>query len=499
MPITGLDAWASGTTDGTTYSISSGDDRLLVVCISEEASSITEDNVTCTYGDQSMTKAVHKYRAASFDAQVKIFYLKEAGIAAATGTAITFTGEASSFVWGARSLAGVDQTTPVSATDTDENGSTQPNDVTVTVDANGAFIAAATSGDDATADWTGGDTTEGYDALTGTMTGTGSELLISGIGGSKTAQVEFTDQNRMVIAGIALSPADVEPVISSIDTDNDTVDTRSSVAIAGVNFGATETGSAKVEVGSSATYGTTETEIDATAWGATSVTVTLEAESDGHALDDDFTLPLDPAYLWVTDSAGARNTTGFQFTLKPAGATWLAVEDTDVNIDVTSGNVQKRLRVEIKNTGGTGTSIALRWTYSHNSGSYTTLTASSTHVQTVASASPYFVDGDDVTEKLLSGSDTLITNNDAQEESTGVFTVPSFTGGQVIEAELSFVLVASALANNDTIDFRVEENDGTDLGTYSQTPRVTITKGAGGANPRGPLGHPLQGALGGPI
>ena len=70
-----------------------------------------------------------------------------------------------------------------------------------------------------------------------------------------------------------------------------------------------ETGSAKVEISNNATYGCgTIVEIDATALvGDTSVTVTLRRESDSAALAALFTLPLSPAYLWVTDSAGARN------------------------------------------------------------------------------------------------------------------------------------------------------------------------------------------------
>ncbi|MDJ0950954.1 MAG: hypothetical protein QNJ94_18740 [Alphaproteobacteria bacterium] len=356
----------------------------------------------------------------------------------------------------------------------------------VTTSVNDCLIVASSAAGDGTggtrfSGWTNGNLsglteradfsfTNGSDGAIGVASG---GLATAGSSGATTAT--FSTNEEEANWCIALEPEPDGPSITSIDSDDDTVDTRTGVTIAGSSFGASETGSAKVEVSNNATYGSgTVVEIDATSWSDTSITVDIEEEGTGNPLSDDFTLPLDPAYLWVTDSTGSRNSVGHQFKLKDAGATWLANKDTDVNIDVTSGNVQKRLRLEIDNSGGEATTPSFRWIYSKNSGAYATITASSSNIRTKSTT--HFADGDDCDESLL-GAGTLITNNNGAEESTGVMTMgANFSGSSEIECELSFELVSADLANNDTIDIRLEENDGTDFDTYTETPRITITK-----------------------
>ena len=58
-----------------------------------------------------------------------------------------------------------------------------------------------------------------------------------------------------VAVAFSLTLAAPTPIISSIDSDNDTVDTRTGIPIVGANFGSAGTGSFKVEVSNNSTYG----------------------------------------------------------------------------------------------------------------------------------------------------------------------------------------------------------------------------------------------------
>ena len=160
------------------------------------------------------------------------------------------------------------------------------------------------------------------------------------------------------------------------------------------------------------------------------------------------------------------------------GASWLAALNTDVNIDVTSGNVQKRLRIELDAGGNVSKTPTFKYKYSKNGGAYADITTSSNDIQ--VSDSTHFTDGDDCAVQLL-GSDTFITNNNGAVDATdGSFTMgATFTTGQEIETELSFNLIAADLSNADVIDIRIYDNDNA-ISTYTQTPRITITKSGAG-------------------
>ena len=155
-----------------------------------------------------------------------------------------------------------------------------------------------------------------------------------------------------------------------------------------------------------------------------------------------------------------------------AGASWLADLNTDLaDINVIS-DVELRLRVLLARAGDNATTPAFKWQYNKNSGGWTDITASSSDVATFDSSE--FADGDDCAEQLL-GSGTLITNNDAAEESTGTFTMPvDFTAGSEVEAEIALQLQSADLAHGDTLEFRIVEGDGTALDTYTQTPSIDV-------------------------
>ena len=106
-----------------------------------------------------------------------------------------------------------------------------------------------------------------------------------------TTPTAITNYDQNATVTITAPP----PAITSIDGDNDTVDTRTGVSIVGTNLGASETGSAKAEVSNNATYGSgTVIEIDATAWSATTVTVTLRRGERQRRADHAFQLAAQP-------------------------------------------------------------------------------------------------------------------------------------------------------------------------------------------------------------
>jgi hypothetical protein len=103
--------------------------------------------------------------------------------------------------------------------------------------------------------------------------------------------------------------ADADPTISSV-TPSSFEDTDTGIVVAGLDFGASETGSAEVTVCPTNDVADMDCETqDATAWGATEVTFTA-AQGD---------LVAGSAFLFVTDSAGDSNASGEPVTFTEPG------------------------------------------------------------------------------------------------------------------------------------------------------------------------------------
>ncbi len=157
-----------------------------------------------------------------------------------------------------------------------------------------------------------------------------------------------------------------------------------------------------------------------------------------------------------------------------AGASYAGALDTSIEVDVTAGNVQKRLRIGIENTDATTAGAsAYKVRVSKNGGAYADVTASSSNVKTFACAN--FADGDDVAQLITSG--TYQTDNNAAEESTGAFTLTAgLAASTKFETEIALEFISADLANGDSLDFRITQSDGTVLDTYTVTANATITK-----------------------
>jgi hypothetical protein len=94
-------------------------------------------------------------------------------------------------------------------------------------------------------------------------------------------------------------------------------------------------------------------------------------------------------------------------------------------------------------------------------------------VQPYASAN--LTDAGATTNRLTGGSNSFVAGKISE---TGTVSDLEITSGNYTELLFSAKLVASLLANNDTLDFRVYRN-GVALNTYTVTPRITVSKSGG--------------------
>ena len=129
------------------YAIGAGSGRVLVVAIASTRTTVGAQTVTVTYGGQALTLAAGDGGSAVTWNHSYLYYLNDAGIAAAVGSSlnVTITGGTAYHTWvHAAVYAGVDQTTPF--TDAENyNGATANNTVgpfspTLTINANDQAI-----------------------------------------------------------------------------------------------------------------------------------------------------------------------------------------------------------------------------------------------------------------------------------------------------------------------------------------------------------------------
>lgn len=92
-------------------------------------------------------------------------------------------------------------------------------------------------------------------------------------------------------------------------------------------------------------------------------------------------------------------------------------------------------------------------------------------------ASASLTDGNATTNRLGAGSGSFVAGEISEDGLVDNFT---HTASNYTEHLYSLTLVSSALANNDTLDFRVLRNGATTGMTYTVTPRITASKSAGG-------------------
>lgn len=159
----------------------------------------------------------------------------------------------------------------------------------------------------------------------------------------------------------------------------------------------------------------------------------------------------------------ARNDDGSE-----TGATWQASTNTDW-----SQYYQDPLRIRLavaEVNGEKDNNRQFQLQYSHNSGTWTNVTTSSSVVQ--ATTSSNFADGDNTTQQISSG--TFLAGRMSEDGIAGDNSAISFNGGDTTELEWMLSVVNADVSDGDTVSLRAVFGDGTVFGTYTNTPTATI-------------------------
>ena len=213
--------------------------------------------------------------------------------------------------------------------------------------------------------------------------------------------------------------------------------------------------------------GSTTVEVDTTSTGQATVQTDLPEEADLEQLHFRF-----------------RNDDGSE-----AAASWEAAEDVNITRD-SSTDPDSRLRIVLLNNNGKeAVTVWYDMEYRKNAGSWTDLSASSSNVLIANIAN--LTQGDDTTQQLTDTYDFLINNNavldtiNSPQPATELHLDESAaTSNQGFETEISLQLVDGDLADTDTLEFRYSVQFGTDPITLTKIPKITISKGGGGATRR---------------
>lgn len=137
------------------------------------------------------------------------------------------------------------------------------------------------------------------------------------------------------------------------------------------------------------------------------------------------------------------------------------------------------ISIRIYNSGGPTAEDTYKLQYRLNAGTWTDITGSSSVIRTVTTAD--FADGADVPE-FLGGSGTYITNNNAALETDGELVLAAVLGAtEAFELHVQLEIQSSDVADDDEIELRVVEQDGTTLDAYTTTALITVTNAGGGA------------------
>ncbi len=213
MAVARLDtATVTASVTTATYTVSAGANRMLVVAVSWEVDgAITIDAIT--YGGQSMVEAVEIVTPdAGFAAGCAIYYILEAGIAAASSTTIsaTYSSAPAEGNINAASYTGVNQTggaTTNPATASAESNETTPNpllpDLTETDE--GMVSAVNSNGNASTVTW-GTDMTEQTDNATASANGSYADRL-STTNANVNIEPTNASQNRASACSASFAPS----------------------------------------------------------------------------------------------------------------------------------------------------------------------------------------------------------------------------------------------------------------------------------------------------
>lgn len=283
--------------NSVTITIGAGSLRCLLVSCNQEGSGLGQ--LVGTYGGQTLQHVVGIAVGDATDNRTDIYYLNDAGITAAVGTAITFTSPPTSFRVAAQAYQGAMQTTP---TTVDSEALTGDSDPLANIQI-AAVSGEAVYGAGGTGNTSGGAATwAGTNPLTHLNTSDASSSCISHasriVSATETVNhsvTYVTAPNRVSGAACLIEAGGIQ--ITDVDTDEDYDDAETGVVITGSVFEATQ-GTGKVEISDNAVYATgTKVAQTVTAWADTSITITGVLG----------TLTPGPLWIWVTNDSAERN------------------------------------------------------------------------------------------------------------------------------------------------------------------------------------------------
>jgi hypothetical protein len=194
-------------TTGLTHTVGAGNDRLLVFMVGHENNQDVLISAV-KYGGQSLTR-INGSVVGSAD-RIELWYLKEAGIVAATNSTFVVTwGSAAPSAphYAAATIQNVDQTTPVVNSAVNATNASTPNPLPIAVPAtsDGISVAAAICGNTGSFTWNNG-WTEGPDQSLTSSSSTAADHF-EAANGTATASATHTNQNKQAIVVVSLSVA----------------------------------------------------------------------------------------------------------------------------------------------------------------------------------------------------------------------------------------------------------------------------------------------------
>lgn len=153
-----------------------------------------------------------------------------------------------------------------------------------------------------------------------------------------------------------------------------------------------------------------------------------------------------------------------------AGASALAAQNTNIQVDVSAANGVAVLRAGLQETGAEAQNGAWLIEYSHNGGAWTQLTTSTPYVRGYNSSS--LTDDGATTSRLTGGTGTFDAGA-ISEDGTSAST--SLGASRHTEALFPMEIVKADVNDGDRIDFRVKHGAATAV--FTVVPRITVVKG----------------------
>jgi hypothetical protein len=160
-----------------------------------------------------------------------------------------------------------------------------------------------------------------------------------------------------------------------------------------------------------------------------------------------------------------RNDDGSEST-----ATWKAATNTNINADLTSGNLDLRVRIAAQEVGTTAATFAASLFMSRNGGAYAAVTDVTTAVLAVASAN--LTDNATTTQQI---SVFTFVAGRVDDVNGAMTATPSIVQNSGTEFEWMIRLTSANLNNGDTLDFEVYRS-AAPITTYTQVGRITVVK-----------------------